>query len=604
MSGRLKRMLSRLAGAYREGGLRGLLATARSYGQWRLHGRPTEAGSVAYEDWVAAYRDARPGNPGGSDTLFSIICPVYDTPPDLLQECCDSVIGQTYGKWELLLVDDASNRADTRQLLEGVEQQDGRIRVITRSVNGGISAATNDGIAEASGTYLVFLDHDDRLVLTALEWIATCTPEADLVYTDEDKIDETGKRFAPFFKPAWSPRLLLGVNYLNHITCIRTDLVRQAGGLRSEFDGAQDHDLLLRLSDQPLNVAHIPHVLYHWRAWDESVAGMPSSKLHVEQRGIRAIQQAIDRRKWNATAGLGNGSPFNYRVHWKPLGDPPLVKIVIPTRDRVGLLKRALEGVFNRTDGVDVHVVIVDNGSVKPKTMDYLEYLVSSRDDVTVTRIDDAFNYSRLCNEGVRCGPETDYVLLLNNDVEVLHRRWLLQLSGWLRDPQVVGVGPKLRFSDGTIQHAGVILGFGGIAGHYGGYMPDHPQLGNLHDQAREVACLTAACLLVRKRAFEDVRGFDERYWNGYEDIDLCFKLQEKGGKLVYNPESVLIHHESVSGPERFSKIPKNISLLHQKWLGKIKPDLVVEENGEVQKTKTERIEAYQIPEGHSQGEL
>lgn len=276
-------------------------------------------------------------------------------------------------------------------------------------------------------------------------------------------------------------------------------------------------------------------------------AGLASSKVDVEEIGLRVISETIERRGWKARAGLGNGAPFNYRVLWEPEPEPPLVKVIIPTRDRLDMLRKAVTGVLERTDGIRTHLVIVDNGSREEKVLTYLSDL-DSREDVAIHRIDDAFNHSKLCNEGVNVRPPTPLVLFLNNDIEVLHRKWLLQLSGWLRDPEVIGVGPKLRFPDRTIQHAGVILGFGGIAGHYAGYQEDQPRVSNLHDQAREVSCLTAACLLLRTDDYLKVGGMNEDLAVDFQDVDLCLRMRrDLGGSLMYDPTYPLIHLQSAS---------------------------------------------------------
>lgn len=544
-TGRVVRIQQKVSAHLAAVGLAGTIRMVWSYMRWRLGGSPSDEGATSLGSWHAAYGPLRPES--AAEVRFSIICPVFNTPPRLLHECVDSVRSQSWNDWELILVDDASDSTQTLEGLQDVAASDGRISVLTLQENSGIAAATNRGAEQAGGDYLVFLDHDDLLAPTALEWLAAAGREVDLIYTDEDKVREDGTLDEAFFKPSWSPRLLLGVNYVNHITCVRRELFDELGGLSTGIDGVQDHDFLLRLSERSIQVAHIPHILYHWRAWSESTAGRPSSKSHVEERGLQALQQAIERRGWNARAGLGNGAPFNYRVFWLPEPDPPEVKVVIPTRDRVSMLRNAVTGLLERTDGVRLHLVIVDNGSEEEKTISYLRE-VDQREDVTVRRIDDAFNYSRLCNEGVDSGPPTPLVLLLNNDIEVLHRNWLLQLSGWLRDPGVVGVGPKLRFPDRTIQHAGVIIGFGGIAGHYAGYQPDQPQVGNLHDQAREVSCLTAACLLMRTEDYSKVGGMSEDLPIDFQDVDFCLRLRrDLGGDLLYDPTYPLVHLQSAS---------------------------------------------------------
>jgi GT2 family glycosyltransferase len=472
---------------------------------------------------------------------------VFNTPPGILDECIGSVYDQTYPHWELILVDDASSDPDTAGMLNKWRARDGRISVIRNHENFGISRATNRGIAEASGEFVAFVDHDDVLTSTALEWVASCA-KADLIYSDEDKIGAITEHREPFFKPAWSPRLLLGINYINHLLVVRTELLRKLGGLRTGYEGAQDHDLLLRLSELPLTVAHIPAVMYHWRSWEQSTAQSAGHFSEAEERGRQAIEDAVHRRGLNARVGLGAGAPFNHRVLWQPEPDPPLVKVVIPTRDHVKMLRRVVDGLLNRTDGVRIHLVIVDNGSAKQQTYDYLTELVARHRNVTIIRIDDAFNYSRLCNAGAAAGPDAPLLLLLNNDVQIRHRDWLLQLSGWLRDPVVKGVGPKMRFPDGTIQHSGVVVGLGGIGNHYAMHLPDQPRHGNLHDQAREVQCVTAACMLIRADDFAKVGGFDESLPVDFQDVDLCLRLRyDVGGILMYDPTYPLIHEQSAS---------------------------------------------------------
>jgi len=537
--------------AWLQGGSSGAFELIADYVRWKVHGSPTDGtASDPAEGWIDQYGAIRPLTDEATRRIrFSVVCPVYDTPPDLLRECVESVLSQTHTSWELILVDDASRSSATRQTLVELGRLDDRIQVLRRDTNEGIVGATNAAIEASTYEYVVFMDHDDRLAPTALEWLTTACPRADLIYTDEDKISEDGVHTAAFFKPAWSPRLLLGVNYVNHLTCVRREILNEIGCLASNTDGVQDHDMLLRLTELDPIVAHVPVIAYHWRAWGESVAGNPSSKVAVEAHGIEMVQRAIERRGWSATASLGDGAPFNYRILFDEVAPLPAVKVIIPTRDRHKMLKQAVSGVLNRTDGVDAHIVVVDNGSEKQKTLDYLAQLDREHENVTILRVDDAFNFSALCNAGANAGPDTPYVLFLNNDIEVIHRRWLQQLVGWLRDDKsVVGVGSKLLFPDGTIQHGGVIVGFGGIAGHYAAREPNQPKLGNLHDQAREVGCLTAACLLVRSSDFNKVGGFDETLHLDFQDVDLSLRLRDRlGGELLYDPTYPLIHLESAT---------------------------------------------------------
>jgi len=549
--------LTRFQDLARKQGLLSAIREASSYVRWRTtmtvrrfapERRYTFDGHVSYDEWIFEFSDVGPGSTDPS-ILISVVVPVFNTPKDLLELAVGSVLAQSHHRIELVLVDDGSTNRSTIDALRLIEARDDRVVVLATPDNLGIVHATNVGIDHASGEWVVFLDHDDTLASRALEWVASVASASDLVYSDEDKIDLVGRRSQPFFKPAWSPRLLLGLNYVNHMVAVRKNILARVGGLQSGFDGAQDHDLLLRIAEIPdVRVTHLPVVLYHWRTWSNSTAGVASSKPEAELAGLRAVSEAAARRGWDACATLGNGAPFNYRVRFNERPSAPTVKVVLPTRDKVGMLRRCIDGLMNRTDGIKFHIVVVDNGSKKTSTLKYLDEL-SGADNVTVLRIDDAFNYSRLCNAGAAVGPETPYVLFLNNDIEILHRRWLLQMIGWMEeDPSVVGVGPKLLFPDRSIQHAGVIVGFGGIAGHYSGSQPDQPRLGDLHDQTREVSALTAAVLLMRSHDFFKLDGFREELPIDFQDVDLCLRLtSETGGSLVYDPTYPLIHHESAT---------------------------------------------------------
>lgn len=555
-SERAARIVRRIQERRADDGWAGVLVMVRDYVAWRRRGSPQAlpapkppSGVPTYREWISWAQDVAPPTelltPG---IRFSIVCPVHDPPDTFLGSLVRSVIQQSHENWELILVDDGS-AATTRDALARHAAAEARIQVVVADQNLGITGATNLGIEGATGDYVVFVDHDDRLAPHALAWLSTAAPEAHLIYSDEDKIDEHGRHSAGLFKPAWSPRMLLAVNYVNHLAAVATPLLAELGGLRPGYEGAQDHDLLLRLSELPLLVAHVPSVLYHWRAWSQSSSRQPSAKGGAEAAGIAAIQDAIDRRGWRAHAATGRGFPFNYRVLFDESDTRPTVKVVVPTRDRLRLLEECVSGLFERTDGVELHLVVIDNGSRDPETLEYLADLASVHDNVIVERVDDAFNYSALCNRGAQLGPQTDYLLFMNNDIRIVHRDWLKQLAGWLReDDDVVAVGPKLLFPDETLQHAGVVLGIKGIAGHVGRGLPDAPRLGHHHDRIHEVGCLTAACLLVRTAAFEAVGGFELTLPVDFQDVDLCLKLRsELGGVLVYDPTYPLIHEESAS---------------------------------------------------------
>lgn len=552
-------------------GIAGTVRAGGRYLHWRLKGSPPPPLSLemtSSADWANAYASLRPESSDASkQTTFSIVCPVPEPTYELLADCVESVLAQTHEHWELLLVDGGSTSSATRDMLVSIAGRDRRIRVISSVERGGIAAVTSAGVDAARGEYVVFLSQTDRIAATALEWVATCCPEADLVYTDEDRVNPDGSQWRPFFKPSWSPRLLLSLDYADHLTCFRRSKIKEVGGIVPGTDGVEVHDLLLRLSEQDVAVAHVPILACHRYSLDEDLVSNEGLVLNGDTTGLEMLRRAIDRRKWDAAGSVVSGDFRAYRVIFRETTPRPLVKIVMPTRDQIALLRRAIDGVLRSTDGVDVHLVILDNGSTESATIDYLDALVSVNDNVDVVRIDEPFNFSRLSNTGASMGPDTPYVLFLNNDIEVIHRDWLLQLVGWLRDDAgVVGVGTKLLYPDGRIQHAGVIVGFSGMAGHYAAREPNRSTVGSLHDHAREIGCLTAACLLVRTADFHAVGGFLEELPVDFQDVDLSLRLRsELGGVLVYDPAYPVVHHESATRGFADSN-EETIALMKSMW--------------------------------------
>ncbi len=552
-------------------GIAGTVQAGGRYLHWKLKGSPPPPLTLEMTtsaDWANAYANLRPeSSDAGKQTAFSIVCPVHEPAYELLVECVESVLAQTHEHWELLLVDGGSASSATRDMLASIAGRDQRIRVMSSAEHGGVAAVTAAGVDAARGEYVVFLSQNDRISSTALERVATCCPEADLVYTDEDSVNSDGSQWRPFFKPSWSPRLLLSLDYADHLACIRRSKIEEVGGIMPGTDGVEIHDLLLRLSEHDIAVAHVPILACHRYPFEEDLMSSEGSVLNGDTTGLEMVQRAIDRREWSAAGSVVSGDPSTYRVVFRETSPRPLVKIVMPTRDQVVFLRRAIDGVLRSTDGVDVHLVILDNGSTEPATIDYLNELVSANDNVDVVRIDEPFNFSRLSNTGASTGPDTPYVLFLNNDIEVIHRDWLLQLVGWLRDDAgVVGVGTKLLYPDGRIQHAGVIVGFSGMAGHYAAREPNRSTIGSLHDHAREIGCLTAACLLVRTADFHAVGGFLEELPVDFQDIDLSLRLRsELDGVLVYDPAYPVVHHESATRGFADSS-EETIALMKSMW--------------------------------------
>jgi O-antigen biosynthesis protein len=463
--------------------------------------------------------------------LISVILPVYQTPEQWLRRCLDSVLEQAYGNWELCIADDASPSLHVRRVLEEYARRDARVRVAWRSSNGHISEASNTALEMAQGDYVGLLDHDDELrphaLLEMVEAISN-DPARELLYSDEDKIDAEGRRFDPYFKPDWNPDLLLSQNYVCHFTVIRTTLARGVGGFRTGYEGSQDHDLILRCTERlrPAQIHHVPKVLYHWRAIEGSTALERHAKDYAGAAGVRAVADHLDRLGTGAKAEqLQHG---HYRVRW-PVPDPaPLVSLVVPTRDRLDLLRTCIDSILTRTTYQNIEVVVVDNQSTEPGTLDYLQEIRKQR-RVTVLRFDRPFNYSAINNWAVsRC--RGDVIGLVNNDIEVITPGWLEEMVGLAIRPDIGAVGAKLYYPDGSIQHAGVILGLGGIANHaYVGQPPGYPGHGGRALVAQNLSAVTGACLVVRRALYDELHGLDERLVVAFNDVDFCLRLRERG---------------------------------------------------------------------------
>lgn len=484
---------------------------------------------------------------------FSILLPVANTPPRLLKACIGSVLAQTFDDWELCIADDASTDQTMLAVLQRLADSDARIRLRRGAERGGISVNTNRALAAASGRFVCFLDHDDELAPTALEEIAAAVdrfPRARLFYSDEDKLDERGRRSAPHFKPAWNPELLCSLNYIGHLAVIDATLVRAVGGLRSEFDGAQDHDLLLRCAEllDHEQIVHVPRVLYHWRTLPGSTALGVQQKPYALEAGRRAVEEHLARmRKDGEVHVLKDG---RYRVVRRLPQDAPHVSIVVPTRDRLELLRPCIESILERTRYPSFDVVIVDNGSTDPETLAWLRQM-DQRSNVSVLPHPAPFNFSELVNRGV-AHSRGELVCLLNNDVEAIDADWLREMASHAVRPKIGVVGAMLYYPDDTIQHAGVILGVGGVAGH------SHMRLRRGSDgyvsRARVVQNLTAvtgACMMFRREVFDEAGGFDEQLAVAFNDIDFCMRVHARGFFNLWTPFAELYHHESASrGPE------------------------------------------------------
>jgi GT2 family glycosyltransferase len=541
-----------------------------------------ELRSHGYAEWVGRYDSFSTADLEAlrqraaqfeSGPRISLIMPVYETPEHWLRACLDSVLSQAYPHWELCIADDASPSARVREVLREYELRDPRVRVAYRSHNGHISEASNSALALASGGFIGLLDHDDELRPHSLLEMAeaiTASPQLQLLYSDEDKIDEEGRRFQPYFKPDWNPDLLLSQNYVCHFTVIRTALAREVGGFRTGFEGSQDHDLILRCSEQlpPAQIHHIPKVLYHWRAIAGSTALARSAKDYASAAGVRAVAEHLQRTGADASAEeLAHG---HYRVRWSVPTPAPKVTLIIPTRDRVELLRKCVESVLLRTRYPNYEVVVVDNQSADPEALAYLDEL-RSRAGVRVLAYDAPFNYSAI-NNWAAASSDGTLLCLLNNDIEVITEDWLDEMAGHALRPDVGAVGAMLYYPDDSIQHAGVILGVGGVANHaYVGQHRGHAGHGARAKVAQDLSAVTGACMVVRRSLYQQVGGLDERLQVAFNDIDFCLRLREAGYRNVWTPFAELYHHESASrgtddSPEKAERFLGEVRHMETRW--------------------------------------
>lgn len=484
--------------------------------------------------------------------LLSIVVPVYNVDSRWLELCVNSIKAQTYANWELCLADDHSSDPQVRPCLEALAASDKRIKVVFREENGHISRATNSALELAAGEFVVLMDNDDELSPHALYEVAAAlnqNPELDLIYSDEDKIDEGGNRSDPTFKPDYSPDLLLSTNYISHLGVYRASIVRSIGGFRTGYEGSQDYDLVLRFMEasSPERVCHIPKILYHWRMLPTSTAGDQGSKNYAFKAGLLALQSALDRRGIDGEACHG---PLNgiYDVHYR-VSDPQMVSVIIPTKDGYDNIERCVTSILAKTAYPNYEILIADNGSSNPNMRRLYEALASESDHpIRVLDVDIPFNYSRINNIAARQAAGR-YLLFLNDDTEVISDDWMTRMVGLAQFERVGAVGAKLYYPNDCVQHAGLVLGLGGVAGHIfvGAPRGDVGRYGRLMENANYYA-VTAACCMVKAGDFWAVSGFDETFDVAYNDVDLCIRLHDELGKdNVLAHEAELYHFESVT---------------------------------------------------------
>lgn len=548
----------------------------------------TEAKS--YKNWIVEYdtysiedqnRMREEIKMFGIKPKVSIILPVYNPKKEWLAEAIDSVINQLYEDWELCIADDNSTDPGIKEILERYKLLDCRIKVTCRNENGHISATSNSALSLATGEYIALLDHDDILPVSALYFVVKAInlyPQAKLFYSDEDKMDENGQRHDPYFKPDWNPDLFYSHNMFSHLGVYASELVQTVGGFHEGMEGSQDYDLVLRCLEQitEREIVHIPKILYHWRVHRDSTAGNVEVKPYAVLAGERALNEHFQRMGLPATVTLTN---FGYRAQYRLPVDPPLVSLLIPTRDHKSVTEIAVQSILKKTKYPNYEIIIIDNGSVEPETLNWFECIQDEDSRVKVIRYDYPFNYSAINNFGA--AQSNGLIIgLINNDIEVISPDWLSEMVSHALRPNIGCVGAKLYYSDDTLQHGGVVLGVGGVAGHshkhfprsVTGYFARLKLISNF-------SAVTGACLLVRKEIFEALGGLDQINLKvAFNDVDFCLKVRELGYRNLWTPYAELYHHESISRgyedtPEKQARFQAEVQFMKDKWGAKLLQD-------------------------------
>jgi len=518
---------------------------------------------------IRAYMDRLPSRP-----LISIVMPVYNAPERWLRLAIESVRNQIYPHWELCIADDASTEPHVRRLLEDYLTNDSRIKVVFREKNGHISAASNEALEMVTGDFVGLLDHDDELAEQALFLVAVelnAHPEADLIYSDEDKIDKNDLRYDPYFKPDWNPGLFMGQNYVSHFSVYRTCVVREAVGFRLGYEGSQDWDLAMRVVEKipSSHIRHIPTILYHWRAIPGSFALGADQKDYAKEAQFKTLETHFARLGENVTITPAAG--VYWRIKFVLPHPPPHVTLIIPTRNCFDLLHRCVESIYEKTAYPNFDLIVVDNQSDDPSTLEYLCRLERER-GVRILRYDAPFNYSAINNFAVQQA-RGEIIGLINNDLEVISPEWLEEMASHAVRAEIGAVGAMLYYPNNTIQQAGVILGWGGVATHAYNQRPR----GYSGQASRPLLCqdlsaVTAACLIIRKKVYEEVGGLDDTHLPiTFNDVDLCLRIREKGYRNFWTPYVELYHYESASRgsedtPEKEARFMSEVEYMKRRW--------------------------------------
>lgn len=565
-------LFAKLERALREEGVRASAEKAAAYiRRWQDERRSAKLDCYTKADFQcqreAAFSPAH---------RISIVVPLYNTPLTFLREMVASVQGQTYGNWELCLADgsDAAHGAVGEFCLAAAAKDD-RIRYEKLAENGGISANTNAAVALSTGAYIALLDHDDVLHPAALYEVMRAITErgADFVYTDENTFRNTPKdAYCPNYKPDFAPDTLRSYNYICHLTVFRRALLDEVGAFRSECDGSQDYDLILRLTERAQKVVHVPHVLYYWRASEQSTAADVSAKPYVLDAARRALADHLERVGLKGEV-LDGRIPSTYRIRYAIEGNP-LISILIPSCDHATTLKRCVDSILTKSTYRRFEIIIIENNSTQPETFDYYKTLEGAP-QVRVIRWEGAFNYSAINNFGARAA-KGDYLLLLNNDIEVITPAWMEELLMFAQRRDVGAVGAMLYYPSDKVQHAGIVLGIGGVAENAFKHA-DRGSFGYMSRLAiaQNMSAVTAACLLVSRTKYEAVDGLDEGFEVAFNDVDFCLRLRRAGYLNVFTPYAELYHYESESRgaentPEKRKRFQGEIARFKSRWAAEL----------------------------------
>lgn len=504
--------------------------------------------------------------------LISICIPVYNVEEKWLRLCLDSVINQYYENWQVCLADDCSTQVKVKEILEEYSQKDSRIKAVYRTENGHISRATNSAVEIAEGEFIALMDNDDEIPKWALYEVVKLLneyPEADLIYSDEDKISMNGKRTDPHFKPDYSPDTLLSCNYISHLGVYRSSILKEIGGFRVGFEGSQDYDLVLRFTEKTKNIYHIPKILYHWRIIEGSTALGGGEKSYAFTAGFRALEEAIKRREYNAGVYEIENIPY-YDVRFYP-DKNYLISIIIPTKDKADILEQCLKSIYEKSTYKNYEIIVVDNNSEEKETFELFEKY-KKYDNFRVLEQKIPFNYSKINNAAAAIA-NGELLLFLNNDIEVISEDWLERMAGEACRKEIGAVGVKLLYPNNTVQHGGVVL-LGGkwIANHIGLGLrdDDYGYFATLYTR-RNYSAVTAACMMIKKSVFEEIGGFEEKLTVAYNDVDLCLKAVKAGYYNLYIGGVKLYHYESLSrgyedSPEKIKRLNEEMNYMIDNW--------------------------------------